>query len=170
MPAAAVTFNGGGGTDTLVGANVMNTWKITGLNAGTVGKVTFHGVENLVGGHWVDTFKFSAGGSIAGSIQGGGAPARMGDWLDYSALATAVTVNLATGSATGVGGTATNVQAVRGGKAGNTLTGNAAGNILIGADGRHPAGDGCLPRSVSFPHCWSGKRETALSGQPADCA
>jgi hypothetical protein len=70
------------------------------------------------------------------SINGGGAPAGQGDWLDYSGLSTAVTVNLATGSATGVNGGAagsvTNIQNVHGGSWNNTLTGNAQGNILIG--------------------------------------
>ena len=31
----AVTFNGGGGTNTLVGANLSNAWNITAANAGT---------------------------------------------------------------------------------------------------------------------------------------
>jgi Ca2+-binding RTX toxin-like protein len=43
-------------------------------------------------------------------------------------------VNLATGVATGTAGVS-NIQNVRGGSGGNTLTGSAAGNILIGGSG-----------------------------------
>jgi hypothetical protein len=79
----------------------------------------------------MDVFQFSAGKGITGKIDGGGG----GDWLDYSQYTTPVTVNLATGSATGVGGGVSNVPNVRGGQAGSTLTGNSAGNILIGGLG-----------------------------------
>ena len=58
------------------------------------GAFTFSGVENLVGGTGIDTFKLSPAGSVA-SIHG----ASSADWLDYSLFTTAVTVNLATGSA-----------------------------------------------------------------------
>src|SRR5207245_949991 len=79
---------------------------------------SFSAVENLTGGSGVDTFKFKKGKSISGAITGGGAPVDSGDWLDYSAFTTAVTVNLATGSATGAGGGVTGIQNVTGG-AGN---------------------------------------------------
>jgi Ca2+-binding RTX toxin-like protein len=87
-----------------------------------------------VGGTAVDTFWFEPGAQVAG-INGGGAPAGQGDWLDYANYSDAVTVNLATGVATGVTGTVSNIQNVFGGNHGNTLTGNAQGNILIGGDG-----------------------------------
>ncbi len=57
----------------------------------------------------------------------------------YSAFASAVAVNLLTGSATnvnlGLAGSVSNIQNVHGGNAGNTLTGDAQGNILIGGLG-----------------------------------
>ena len=67
------------------------------------------------------------------------APAGMGDWLDYSLLNTAVSVNLATGSASnvnnGAAGSVTRIQNVHGSNGGNTLTGDAQGNILVGGTG-----------------------------------
>src|SRR5262249_20256230 len=91
--------------------------------------------QNLVGGTGLDVFKLLSGGTVA-SLNGGGAPPGMGDWLDYSAFLTPVVVNLATGAATNVkGGAAGGVASipnVHGGNGGNTLTGNAQGNILIG--------------------------------------
>ena len=128
---SSVSINGAGGNDTLVGPNVASTWNITGSNAGTVGNVTFLAVENLTGGSAGNAFVFSAGATITGKIMGGGG----GDWLDYAAYTTPVAVNLATGTATGVGGGLANIQDVRGGQGGNTLTGDAQGNILIGGAG-----------------------------------
>jgi hypothetical protein len=129
-----VTFNGGNGGDRLVGPNTSSYWDITGTNAGNVaGLVKFVNVENLVGGTGVDTFWFEPAARLS-SINGGGAPAGQGDWLDYANYSAAVSVNLATGKATGVAGTIGNIQNVFGGNHGNTLTGNAQGNILIGGD------------------------------------
>jgi hypothetical protein len=130
-----VIFNGGNGNDTLVGANNYQYWDITGMNAGSIaGIVSFANVENLVGGTSVDTFWLEPGAQVA-SINGGGAPAGQGDWLDYANYPGAVTVNLATGQATGVTGPVSNIQNVFGGNFGNTLTGSSQGNILIGGDG-----------------------------------
>jgi hypothetical protein len=127
-----VTFNGGAGADTLVGPNTTNVWNITGTGAGNLnGTVGFTSVENLVGGTGVDTFAFGPVGQVS-NINGGGAPAGQGDWLDYTASTTAISANLATGIVSGVTGRATGIQNVLGGNFGNTLTGNAQGNILIG--------------------------------------
>jgi streptogramin lyase len=129
---------GSGSGDTLGGANTTNAWQITGANAGTVGNFSYTAVQNLVGGTGVDSFVFSPAGSES-SINGGGAPAGRGDWLDYSSFTTNVTVNLATGSATNVNGGAagavTNIQDVISGSGTDTLTGDSQGNILIGHGG-----------------------------------
>jgi hypothetical protein len=135
--------------DTLIGPNTTNLWRITGLNTGRVQSsardprlgtviittVQFSGIENLTGGTQTDVFQFSPAGAIAGSINGGGG----GDWLDYSACTTAVTVNLATGAATrvanGAAGAVTQIQNVIGSAGNDNLTGNALGNILIGGAG-----------------------------------
>jgi hypothetical protein len=125
--------------DMLVGPNSTNTWTIIGANAGTVGAFSFSAVETLTGGTGLDEFVFSAGAAISGKIDGGSANGN--DWLDYAAYATAVMVNLATDSATGVEGGAAggiaNIRNVRGGHASNALTGNSLGNILIGGAGNN---------------------------------
>jgi acrosin len=67
------TIAGGAGTDTLTANNGVNTWTITGTNAGTlsdgVSTATFTGIENTQGGAGADTFVF-AGGSITGTMSG----------------------------------------------------------------------------------------------------
>jgi hypothetical protein len=131
-PATAVTLTGGSGSNTLVGPNSTNTWDITGTNAGTLdGSVTFSAVQNLTGGSGVDAFIFSAGQKVTGGVDGGGG----GDWLDYAAYITPVTVKLWAKTATGVGGGIANIRNVRGGQGGNTLEGDSQGNILIGGAG-----------------------------------
>jgi hypothetical protein len=121
--------------NSLVGANATNTWHITGADAGDVdGSFTFSAVATLTGGTGVDAFAFGPAGTVAG-LAGGGAPTGQGDWLDYTAYGGAVTVNLATGKATGVTGTVSKIQNVFGGNFGNTLTGSSQGNILIGGSG-----------------------------------
>ncbi|HEX4996679.1 MAG TPA: LEPR-XLL domain-containing protein, partial [Terriglobia bacterium] len=52
---AGVRFVGGVGTSTLVGPDLENLWNITGAGDGTVGSVTFSGVEFIVGGTETDT-------------------------------------------------------------------------------------------------------------------
>jgi hypothetical protein len=118
--------------DKLIGPNATNIWSITAVNGGTVGSFSFSAVENLTGGSGLDLFVFSAGKTVSGKIDGGGGG---NDWLDYAAYTTPVTVNLATNTATGVGGGIAHIPNVRGGQGGNTLTGNALGNILIGGAG-----------------------------------
>jgi hypothetical protein len=139
---AGSSVTGGGGTDTLIGPNATNIWTISSTNGGKVSDIiglttyttTFTGIANLVGGTGVDVFKFSGTGKLTGTISGGGAPLHQGDWLDYSAVTYAVTVNLATGNATNTGGVS-GIQNVHGGNHGNTLTGDGQGNILIGGSG-----------------------------------
>jgi len=58
--------------NTLVGANTINTWDLTGRNAGTLdGALTFSGFQNLTGGSVDDTFVFLPGGSVSGALNGG---------------------------------------------------------------------------------------------------
>jgi uncharacterized repeat protein (TIGR01451 family) len=125
--------------NTLIGPDADTTWTISAANggAGSAGSFAFlfSQFQNLVGGAGVDVFHFSAGGSLSGSLDGGAAPGHQGNWLDYSALAAPITVNLQTGTATGVAGGVTKIQNVHGDDGGNTLTGNNQGNILIGGTG-----------------------------------
>jgi hypothetical protein len=126
--------------DTLTGPDANTNWTISSAGGGTASgtgfKFTFAKFENLVGGAGVDVFKFTAAGSLAGTLDGGGAPVHEGNWLDYSGLTKAVTVNLQTGSATSVAGAVSNIQDVHGGNGGNTLVGDSQGNILIGGTGK----------------------------------
>jgi Ca2+-binding RTX toxin-like protein len=117
-------------SDTLIGPNAANAWAITANNAGKVGAFQFSGVENLTGGSSTDTFKFTAGMSVSGVINGGGGV----DTLDYTAYTTSVTVNLATGAATSTGGVS-NIENVTGGAAADTLIGDGGNNVLRGGKG-----------------------------------
>ena len=67
-----VAFDGGAGNDTVRGPPADSTWTISGAGAGTVGAVTFTGVENVVGApDNEDTFVFESGGTLAGTVDGG---------------------------------------------------------------------------------------------------
>jgi hypothetical protein len=131
--------------NTLIGPNTFVTWNVTGANAGNIKQgltaspflSSWKSFQKLIGGSDVDIFKFTAAGSET-SIDGGAAPAHQGNWLDYLSVSVPVTVNLATG-VTRINGVANaavaNIQDVRGGQGGNTLIGNALGNILLGGTG-----------------------------------
>jgi len=123
-------------TDTLVGTNAGSTWNITGNNAGSVGTLSFKGIENLTGGTGGDTFALANGKGISGKINGGGGT---GDELNYSAYTTTVSVNLTTGAATnifgGAAGGVTGIADVFGGSVGDTLIGNGSDNFLFGNGG-----------------------------------
>jgi hypothetical protein len=152
------TFNGQGGSNTLIGPNLSNTWNIDGksaagtvigANAGNInGKDYFTGMQNLVGGAQNDTFKLYNGGSIAASIDGKGGT----NTLDYSSYAGNVTVNLLLHAASLVGGVSgnfaasptnsiANIQNVTGSQGGgstdyNILIGDANPNVLTAGAGR----------------------------------
>src|SRR5262249_42089347 len=66
-----------------------------------------------------------------GTIDGGAGV----NTLDYSLYTTGITVDLGSGTATGVGGGITHIQNVTGGAGNDTLTGDAADNVLIGNAG-----------------------------------
>jgi hypothetical protein len=133
-------------TNRLVGPSALNVWQITGRNTGrvtgviathitglkVVANVAFTGFQYLVGGTNFNVFKFTANASISGNVNGG---SPLGNWLDYSSVTTPVSVNLATGAATAVGGIVRNIQNVVGGSGSNTLVGNSLGNVLVGGAG-----------------------------------
>ncbi len=124
-------LNGGGGTDTLVGASTSSTWNVTNSDAGNVNGMSFVAVEKLTGGSATDLFALSAGKGVTGSINGGGGE----NTLSYALYTTPVTVNLATGSATGIVGGVSNLQNVTGGSANDILLGNGLRNLLVGGGG-----------------------------------
>jgi hypothetical protein len=118
---------GGGGSNTLVGANTANTWNITAANAGNInGTFSFSAIGNLTGGTANDTFNFSNGVGVSGAVNGGGGT----DTLNYSQYLAAdpVTVNLQTSKATNIGGVFSNIESLVGGLGSNTLTGANTAN------------------------------------------
>jgi hypothetical protein len=70
----------------------------TGLPAGTPVDLRFSGIENLTAGTGNDRFRFANDGALSGTLTTGGGT----DTLDYSGYGSAVSVNLATGQATGM--------------------------------------------------------------------
>ncbi len=124
------TLNGGAGTDTLAGPDLAKPWFLNGTNAGLLGKsVSFSGTENLLGGAGDDKFFFT-GGSVSGTISGGGGS----DTLDYSVAGSGVSVNLGAGTATATGGVS-GIENVLGSAFNDTLIGDAGSNILVGSAG-----------------------------------
>ncbi len=135
-------FIGGAGSDTLIGTNALletilaNFWQVTGMNRGvtssmSLGSISFDKMDNLRGGFGIDHFAFGSLGSVTGKIDGVAGK----DLLDYSNVAQAVTVNLASGTVSKVGGTVANIEDVTGGSGDDLLRGNAAANILKGGAG-----------------------------------
>jgi hypothetical protein len=122
-----------GASNRLVGPNAAATWLINGVNAGSLSSpglaapVTFTAFPNLVGGAGANTFQFTDGAALAGSITGSGA-----DALDYTAYSTSVVVDLQTGRATGVGASVSGIAGVLGGNGNGAL---GAYNLLIGGGG-----------------------------------
>src|SRR5262249_13572070 len=114
------TLNGGPGTDTVIGANVANTWNITGANAGNVGGIAFTAMENLTGGTNTDNFIIAASGSIA-NLDG----AAGNDTVDYSAKSAQTVALTALGGADGFNGTITGGFLTGSFSNINTVTGNS---------------------------------------------
>src|SRR3989441_1035564 len=105
---------GGPGLDRVRGAEQRNVWRVTSRNSGKLNGLGFTGIESLTGGSGDDEFVFEEGASLAGTVEGGDGA----DRLDYSASATAVTVNLGTGEATGTSGIS-GIEQVIGGQGGD---------------------------------------------------
>ena len=68
-----MSIDGGDGSDRIIGPNQDTKWTIDGPNSGTAdGISSFTSIESLVGGRGSDRFIFEVGGSISGSVDGGG--------------------------------------------------------------------------------------------------
>ena len=121
---------GGGGTDTIIADDVVNTWSLTGAGTGTVTGVggTFAGVENLTGGSIADTLAVDGAGSLAGTFDGAGGD----DTLSFAPRGSAVLVDLAAGDATDIT-SVMNVEAFIGGSGGGDTfaSGNGVNNWSI---------------------------------------
>jgi len=114
--ASIQAFIGTGTTDTLVGANSNSTWSIPAPNAGTVGTYSFSGFSNLTGGTGNDIFKFAAGASVTGTVDGQAGT----NTLDYAQYGSPVTVNLQERTTPGIGDWA-NFQSIKGTNTTDTL-------------------------------------------------
>lgn len=119
------------------------TTTIQGLNRGRVVDsnqsliVDFDSVENVTGGggnDFIDHFIVEPLAGLNGKLDGGGGNF---NHLDYSQWSTPITVNLTNGTNQTeiVDGTVAGIENITGGTAGDTLTGNASGNRIIGGGG-----------------------------------
>src|SRR4029077_8244328 len=77
-----------------------------------------------------DTFAFSSSGLLTGGINGNGGT----NTLDYTGRGSGVTVNLQTGSATGIGHVA-NIQSLVGSPSNDSLTAATSGTTISGGGG-----------------------------------
>jgi Ca2+-binding RTX toxin-like protein len=143
LGASSVELWGGNGSDKIIGPDDHNAsdglpWSIADYNKvrlltgpfGLGGVTAF--VENVQGGAGPDRFYFAAGKSLSGNLDGGGGI----NQLLYPTWTTDVTVNLRTGTATGVFGSVSHIQHVTGGSGNDILVGDAQSNTLTGGGGR----------------------------------
>ena len=131
-----VNLGSGANTFTLQGSNAGTATTITGGSGTDAFVVTGPVTANLIGGAGADVFQLGAGAALTGTIDGGAGV----DTLDESAMTTARQVTLTglgsvdgfAGTEAGVTGGFTNVDALKGGAAADTLTGmNAAATWTI---------------------------------------
>lgn len=144
---ARYRLNGGDGNDELRAPNTANQWELLGIrDSGQLNfRVSYDRVENLYGGTADDHFRLSNDQGVSGSINGdplvNGTPIPGGgfDTIDYSGYAVPVTVNLAAGTGTNIGGGAagrlTGFDVVFGGQVDDVLTGDNGANVLVGNAG-----------------------------------
>lgn len=143
------TLNGGGGADTVSYASVATGMSIN-LTANTAtgeGNDTFLSIENATGGSGNDTITGNTGNNVltggAGNdtLSGGAGNDTLDggadtDTASYATVTSALTINLATNSATGDGNDSlVSIENAIGGTGNDTITGNAADNSLAGGNG-----------------------------------
>jgi hypothetical protein len=120
------SLTGSSNSDSLVASSAGNTLILTGANQGTVDGLSFSSFESVDLGGGNDSAQFTSGDSLSGILAGGGGT----DTLDYSSYGSAVTVNLATGAATGTGGIS-GFETVLGTSAADTLTASTSGDVNL---------------------------------------
>lgn len=130
--------NPAGGRDTLdfsgVAADIVFTIHIDGGVSVTDGENVLNPVVDIdviIGGPGDNRFVFEDGAVFAGEINAG---ANGTNTLDYSAWTTPVTVNLAEGTATGIG-SISEISNIIGGSGHDWLTGDANNNFIAGGPG-----------------------------------
>ncbi|HEY2760454.1 MAG TPA: hypothetical protein VGI75_06915, partial [Pirellulales bacterium] len=100
-----VLFDGGAGSDKIVGPDTDNIWNIVLVNggnlvpqpAGSQGTLTFGNTESLTGGSGNDTFIYKAQGSLGANIDGGSGT----NSVDFSAVTRPMTFVLRSTTGTG---------------------------------------------------------------------
>jgi Ca2+-binding RTX toxin-like protein len=133
-PGVPVSLIGGLFTSSLQGPDSPSTWKITGVNAGTLNDtVSFQKVQSLTDGAGDGTFAFQTAGRLSGSLDGGDGV----NTLDYSAYKGDIQVIMPLGTATAVGGTVKNIQKIIGSNGDNVLVGNGKQQVIMGGTGRN---------------------------------
>jgi Ca2+-binding RTX toxin-like protein len=171
-PGLRVTIDGRGGNNYLVGPYHDHVdgvyWEIYGLNAGRIDplplagpRIYFASMQNLIGAGSKDTFLFSHGMGVTGSIDGGYGG---GDKLHYGDYNTRVEVNLEEGSATGVAYGALDrvfrIENVTGGAAADYLVGDEFDNRLRGG-----GGDDEIFGRAGNDHLWGDGAHDQLFGE-----
>ena len=129
----AGTIDGGGGADTIQGADVASVWTFTGADVGSIdsGGAQFMNIENLIGGSAADVFLFGTAGSFSGSIDGG-----LGENMVVGPDA-AEAWSISGADAGSIAGVASfkDIQDLTGGSANDTFTFAAAGHVDGTIDG-----------------------------------
>ena len=114
------TVTGNNTNSTLIGTANADNFELTGENDGQVDGLTFINFNYLNGGAGDDTFVYQTGGSLTGSLDGGGHI--LGDAVDMSGLER---VSLTLGQLGFAG-----IETVTGNNSDSTLTGNANPNTF----------------------------------------
>ncbi|MDC7710547.1 calcium-binding protein [Vogesella indigofera] len=136
------TINGGSGFDTasyLDASSAVNVNLATGVVTGGSGSDTLTSIERVIGSRYNDKL---SGTSANESFQGGfGNDTINGgsgvDTVEYGGVGAAVNVNLASGTASGGGGSdiLTGIENVKGSYFADTIVGTSAVNSLVGGGG-----------------------------------
>lgn len=137
--AAPLDIHGNEGNDAVFGANADSRWTMRGEGAFTLDDLTFRAVESIAAG--------------AGQ-----------DALDYSSFDTAVQVDLAQGTATGLIGIA-GIEHVVGGAGSDTLIGDDGANVLLGGAGTNLLQGGAGDDIYRFTGDWGRNTVEDSSGE-----
>ncbi len=148
-------IRGGTGADTLAANSI---WHITGANAGDVDGVAFTAIENLQGAAHDDLFYFSGSGSVSGWVEAGAGA----NTFDYSGYGSAVTFNVQTSTATGVGATFANIQNLIGSPQSDTLVGANSANVW-NVTGANAGNIGSILTFASFENLMGGSANDTFS-------
>lgn len=134
-----LSFQGGGGMDTLIAEAPSLNWIVAGQNQGSLRvegapatSIAFTSMENLTGGNGADLFQMHPSSQLSGRIDGG-----LGsNTLDYSTRTTGVIVDLPSGTATSIASGIVRIHNVKGSQARDLLYGDENPNIFFGQGGK----------------------------------